>query len=363
MMAYRYGRLLEANLSIAKVGHIIIRRIARLYPLYMTMFVLRLGYCGVGNQCDAEYAVFQQHPFVVALANLGMVQSWGLTISINSVTWSVSTEWAMYLAFPVLATLMLRRSCTGLILSILHIPLIVFGLHLLYRTAPLTDRGALDLCDGRLVFPLLRCCIGFTAGVVSQRLCHTSIGVLLLNRSFVCLFVVSLLTVTLVMGAPDFAVVAIFPLLTASLAVNPGKTRWLFANSMAFYAGVISYSIYLLHPHFPIDIVSLPLEGLRLYIPYQIWPGELSIFQIAINIAILLICSLSTYWFIERPGRELVLRRLPELMSSIRFPRSTFRHSFIEDHIGTRQGPLAAMNERLVGPGSARDLGRETLNS
>jgi peptidoglycan/LPS O-acetylase OafA/YrhL len=84
------------------------RRLAKIVPLNVIMAVLfllhRAGVLGHGIRKPAMGSLFVQ--------NIAMVQSWGFSDSsgLNTVAWSVSAEFFVYLCFPVVIWLMFRGS-------------------------------------------------------------------------------------------------------------------------------------------------------------------------------------------------------------------------------------------------------------
>src|SRR5215469_9584957 len=89
----------------------LLRRVARIYPLYVVLFAGSAAYMAVG--LGQSYALpllpypTLSHPVADGAANLFMVQSWGVGPSFDGTAWSLSAEWAAYLLFPLLASLAL----------------------------------------------------------------------------------------------------------------------------------------------------------------------------------------------------------------------------------------------------------------
>jgi peptidoglycan/LPS O-acetylase OafA/YrhL len=89
--------------------------------------------------------------------------------SIDGTAWSLSAEWALYLAFPILAGLALfARGSTAALLVMISAA--AAGLTVCFtRLDGEVHRGPLDAYDGATWEPLLRCLAGFLIGLLSYR--------------------------------------------------------------------------------------------------------------------------------------------------------------------------------------------------
>jgi peptidoglycan/LPS O-acetylase OafA/YrhL len=104
VLAMIYGARFAAAPTWRLFGRFLWMRLARIYPLYaLTTFVcLVLSLSGVPVWGEP------QHDPLAVVANLLLVQGWGWpNESLNAAAWSISTEWAANLLFPVLATTLL----------------------------------------------------------------------------------------------------------------------------------------------------------------------------------------------------------------------------------------------------------------
>jgi len=97
IMALTYGRRPRTGGGGVAFLQFLGRRLGRVYPLYLTV---TLAYLALAPPGWNRMAV---------LANLGMVQAWGLADSIGGPAWLISTEFAAYVAFPVLLLLTAAR--------------------------------------------------------------------------------------------------------------------------------------------------------------------------------------------------------------------------------------------------------------
>ena len=96
VMALTYGGAFEAGISSRAYLDFLGKRLGRVYPLYiaLTAAVAVLSYAGIGTV---------NPPSPVDLAsNVLLIQAWGIADSIDVPAWSISTEFAAYLLFPLL---------------------------------------------------------------------------------------------------------------------------------------------------------------------------------------------------------------------------------------------------------------------
>ena len=111
-------RYADKLLTPAAYGRFLLRRIARLYPLYLVTLVffvvvgvaVSLGIVSTGSP--------ERFDFSVLLHNILLIQAWGTTdaLTFNYVAWSLSAEWFCYLLLPLLAIVLRRYGPKGLIL-------------------------------------------------------------------------------------------------------------------------------------------------------------------------------------------------------------------------------------------------------
>src|SRR5438067_248646 len=99
-MALSYGHLFGRRVSLGIYGYFLRKRLARVYPLlaFVTAAALVQYMVDFSGNTRRSYAGYGMPDF---LANLLMIQAWGLNfISMPASTWSISTEFLAYLAFP-----------------------------------------------------------------------------------------------------------------------------------------------------------------------------------------------------------------------------------------------------------------------
>ena len=166
VMAMSYGRMFSAGTTLRGYAAFLMRRLARVYPLYI--FVLSIA-------ALVNFYVLHHHLRPNGLGRLFvlnglMLQGWGLGYSIVGPSWSVSTELAAYLLFPVLLTLVVRSGvpiwlpatiCIGVVVAAALQPTPA------YVTFP--RRGPLDVYWSASLWPVIRCAAEFSLGLLAFR--------------------------------------------------------------------------------------------------------------------------------------------------------------------------------------------------
>ncbi len=158
VLALNYAPRFAEGISINGWGDFLIRRIARIYPLYVAV-ILAGGVIMVAGYGKAFAMPLldprMHHPVTLGIANLLMIQSWGFGPSIDGTAWSLSAEWAIYLLFPILITLALfSRARTASLLAMVAAGAALTTV-LLTGSDGEVHRGPLDAYDGGTGEPLL----------------------------------------------------------------------------------------------------------------------------------------------------------------------------------------------------------------
>ena len=263
----------------------------RVYPLYLVVTLACLALAAPGWSGAA------------ILANLGMVQAWGLADSIGGPTWSISTELAAYVAFPALLMLTARRA-SALVAAAGCLVLLAFvagqdaaALHQV-SAGEVLRHGPLDVFGAATPFPLLRCIAGFTLGLAAFRLAQ--VPGLARWAAVPATGDISALVVAALIFWPgtDVLLAAAFVPLVASLAAGRSRTARLLGRPAIQWLGVVSYSIYLVHR--PVEDVvrpALTASLQALHVPHVFSASA------ALTVIPVLVISSLTYQLVEQPFR------------------------------------------------------------
>jgi peptidoglycan/LPS O-acetylase OafA/YrhL len=305
VMALTYGGSFRTLPRPVAVGRFLLRRIARLYPLYALILLSRFAYTALRYGSFALprpwIAAPLAHPLIDIPANLFLVQAWGITGSSIGTAWSISTEWGAYFLFPGLCLILLWRS-RALATAALCIAV---ALVLAAAASNASDggfhAGLLDAWDGSTAGPMLRCAGGFMLGMAVWRISRVPRIARIAGAWPARAGVLVLFLGLLAAGAPDLAIYPLFPAIVLCLAT--GRAPTMFACRPLVRLGEISYALYLLHIFLlhPLDVAR---SGARSILP----PGPADLLACTAILALLLVLSALCYRRIEMPGRALILR-------------------------------------------------------
>lgn len=273
------------------------RRIARIWPLHAAVLAgfVMLALALVISGKDRSGYPFAELPLHVLLT-----QNWGFTgvLAWNHPAWSISTEMAAYLLFPLLA-LAGRRALDSRTL-VASLALLLGGLALLYEAS-----GHSSLGEAIPSLGLARCLFEFTAGTLAARLWLRWHGLPAARQiglaCGLCAVTTTAAGLWLAIAEAAWAPLALL-LLLLSTALAEGRIARRLSSGPLHWLGKVSYSTYLCH--FGLFIVfKLLLVGPDLQLGY----GALATF-----IGLLVIVSGLSHALIELPAQR-ALNALPPL--------------------------------------------------
>lgn len=293
VISFGYHDRVVKHLGKASYIDFLINRMARVWPLHLIVtlvFMTRILLNVSGTQSIELNSAN-------VISNLFMVQSWGWgTEPIAGNSWSVSTEVAAYLIYPLIAIIAFSRWVWAQ-------GALAVGLLLLVTWSGRGASGPLDVNDSDTVLTLLRCIAGFSLGVITYRCAEKGWCKALIDRPGGFAIVCVLLGLALMLpGKADVLVVCLMPPLVLSCYYNGPVARAVMANPVSFHLGLISYSIYLWHPL----VRDVAARGMGVAHRYGI-TGFDWLFIAAMLVATWLICWAS-YALVEVQGHRLIKR-------------------------------------------------------
>jgi peptidoglycan/LPS O-acetylase OafA/YrhL len=278
----------------------LLRRIARLYPLYAVTTVL----CFV--LCRAGWLTFlnPDNSYGALVANLLAVQTWLWPgSSLNGPAWSISAEWFANLVFPLLMPVILGRSlvlatwASGVAFVGLVISAVMFG-----QLFDVPAGGAVNMISGPQA--LGRCVTEFVIGMYCWRLRSRLLWTRILAENRVQLTLMLALGAMMQFTMLDSVFVVVCALLLIGLSFETSIFSSVLQSSPLSYLGKISYSIYLIH------ITLLPLrDELAQIFESRDVPGHWTLAVLCSALVALVLATLS-WRYLERPAQGYLQRSL-----------------------------------------------------
>lgn len=270
------------------------RRFTRIWPLHAVVLAAYTAFALMLVATGRENA---NHPFSELPLHLALIQNWGFTelLSWNHPAWSISTEFAAYLIFPLvaLATPLHRLSPRSLIAVAIGL---VAALHFKFHAAGFQQLGEFIPRMG-----LWRCLMGFMLGNVLcllwQRWRDWPATAPAAAMTCVILFAAGM---ALDLGETLLVPVVAFTGLLA-LAAGRGWLVRILSSRPLLYLGEISYSTYLGH-----------------FLLWTLWKIafvdeslQLGWFSLAGYLALVLAASILLYHGVEKPAQRWLNARPP----------------------------------------------------
>ncbi len=260
----------------------LVRRAGRVWPLHAAVLAVLLAGLALSGQ------VLPSLRFT--MANLLLVQGWGVSGEINAPAWSVSTEVAAYLLFPLLARPVLRWRWGAVLGVAAAAALLAACLSLAPPVGP-ARRGMLDIHMNYSVLPAMRCVAGFLLGMVAWRAGRVPALVRLARRPWTGTGAFLVALGLMLARADDLLVLALMPLVVIGLHCGHGRPWRLFTLQPVHGLGVLSYAIYLIH----YALMPVLLDG----------PGPVAA-RLGLYAAATLLLAALAHYCIERPTRKLI---------------------------------------------------------
>jgi peptidoglycan/LPS O-acetylase OafA/YrhL len=277
------------------LGH----RIARLVPLYVvaTLASFALVRSGVPIYGDP-------HASVLALGvNLAMVQFWLWPMdSLNGPGWSISTEWAANLAFPVLAAAVLRPPLRAAAAVAAGGAVVLVGSELASTAQYWGTPVLFSFRHVRVPQPLLGCAMEFMLGMFAWRLRQQAAWTRVLGGDAVLLPLIALMLAWTTTGSADAWFVALACPLVVGLSFGVSRVARVLAAPVPHWLGVVSFSIYLVHAPLISAVPWLWAVAGRAGLPHDWAVATLAAMGGSVALAAL------TYRTIERPARAWLRR-------------------------------------------------------
>lgn len=274
-----YSAVFASGVTFAAWGGFMLRRLLRIYPLHVVTLLLVI--------VIARFELPPQGLWQLGL-NLTLTQAWGFASEFyyNAPSWSISAEFAAYLAFPFMVVLAAGRAGRGaLLLAALAAALV------LYRMGG----GGLGLDDIGRQHALLRVVMGFPVGVLigwALKAGYTTMG----RASLLQLVALAALAAGLYGGAAEIWLILPMVLLVFATARDEGVLGRLLSVAPLHWLGKVSYGIYLLQ--WPMMLVMFNIDP---KVQPYLSDGQLHLARLAIFLALLFGAAALSWRLLEAP--------------------------------------------------------------
>ncbi len=289
VMAMTYGHMFKDGFNLGNFKRFLMLRLARIYPLYIlvTLVTALLITTVLSETYHFADDVLRALPY-----NISMTHVWGLAYSIVPPSWSISTEWAAYILFPLGVLLAMwgprRYALLGAVAAFGLLIFIAFGPY--WLTLAHNTKGQINVVHSYAPGTVLRCLTSFYLGLVAFRFRE-------LIPARAALALAPLVIGLLCFRTTDLWLIPAFGLLIMALSHDTGVVARLLHNRVVYWLGVISFALYLVH-----DIIqkiifhSFPAWGIGRGIPGLAW--------LAISLAACLGVAALAHYGYEKPSRR-----------------------------------------------------------
>ena len=257
-----YGRYFRRGVKGRLFKKYVGARFARVYPLYVFGTLWAFG-CAVAihsrvSALDWRFAdMFNLKalgPCVLLIQSMHMGYA---SAPLNNPSWSLSTEWWVYMVFPFMVPYFARLKKRGRWLT----GLAVIGFYLGLRYLEGQPLGCYGMPPNMITdFGFLRCLAGFTAGMLLYTLYENRAGFSVMRRDWFFVLSFGGGLAALHFGIVHLLILAFFPLVLISAAYNQGAVKRFLDTRVLQRLGDWSFSIYMVH--FPI-IFSFYISDVR----------------------------------------------------------------------------------------------------
>ena len=294
IMAYTYHADFARH-GVRAMPDFLVKRAARILPLNTTMVVV-IVLAGMLSRMLSGNNIFSasNHVLFDAACNIFLLQGFGIGMNLNGPSWSICTEFAAYLLFPVLLALAFSRRFAIMVLTVL----VAVGA----LTIVALNHPRLGLDTSLVAGALTQCFAQFVIGLCTFRCTLVPWARRLLKADWPAALAGAWIAMALILRV-DLLAAAGFPVAVAALACNDGRIKRVMSMRALYFLGEISFSIYLVHD----PLRALALASLRFVHPFPIGAAPALGFGLLSSLLVIPPAWLA-YVVIERPGRRFVRR-------------------------------------------------------
>jgi peptidoglycan/LPS O-acetylase OafA/YrhL len=291
---------LSYHASLAKnfphsVGRFYWNRLTRIYPLHAVMLGGYLLLFAAFYFLSSSGTAPESYTWTSFFQSVFLVHMWvGGDLTWNVPSWSISSEWFVYLFFPLMAY-GLRKLRGGVAV---HLGIIVLVALLLYLVYAFSGIGSLGAGVSRMA--LVRTFLEFLMGVFIGSLFVNHKDFLERYRNAALAGFVGLSVLYVYAPLPDYSFIPLaFALLIAYLSVSSSAIGATLSRPLLVYLGEISYSTYMVH-YLVYDLLKAGFMSKSGHVnPMYVW----------ISFAVVLLMSALLHHIVDTPSQR-YFRRL-----------------------------------------------------
>ena len=296
VLGMTYGGYFRGAVTAGNIARFLVYRLARIYPLMAVTSLV----CVAEMLCGLDVWGAPGTSVGTLVANLLLVQAWwGAGHSLNAPAWSISTEWAANLLFPLLVVVLLRMRwrIAGTVAGGAFVALCVWAL--LHGQLDDADpwRGAIDWISGPSA--ILRCVAAFILGMVCWRLHHEGRTGWLGSTPVLSATVAIMLALTIYSWL-DLPLVLLACALVLGLAAERSPVAAVLGSAVPRWSGIVSFSLYLW------QIPLLPLRAPAITLAERMGAGDPWLVGNLVAMAGVLAVSELSFRWLERPLQGVV---------------------------------------------------------
>lgn len=309
IMMHVYGKLFLDGFKLNNFKQFIRARFARIYPLYLFSFFATIAVY-LWFRANFEINFWDDIIFNISAipTNLLLLQGMHMTsyLTWNQPSWSISTEWWIYILFPFMIVpfkkIVAWRKSALILFIIGGYLLIIYYLYPLSNASSPFPGSDNNLLNVTYDYGFVRCFLGFLFGMLLYELYIIQWFQKYLSKSFAIFLGTLALFIILGQNVSDLFPILLMAVIVLMGAYATGASEKFLNLKPLQFLGDISYSMYLVHIPLLFFISFLAKKYHPIEIEFN--PNVPAWTYCLIFITLVIAISTLTYEFIEMPMRK-----------------------------------------------------------